>query len=107
MHNRYVKLNLDYISVPVMFQYKATPEFFLEAGPQFGFLINAKAKEGSHSLDIKDETNGFDFGFGLGAGYWFTDKIGANARYVAGFTDVVKHNDGDAARNNNFKVNIN
>ncbi len=102
-----VKLNLDYISVPVMFQYKATPEFFLEAGPQFGFLINAKAKEGSHSLDIKDETNGFDFGFGLGAGYWFTDKIGANARYVAGFTDVVKHNDGDAARNNNFQVGLN
>ncbi len=31
------KLNLDYISVPVMFQYKATPEFYLEAGPEFSF----------------------------------------------------------------------
>ena len=25
-------LNLDYVAVPVMFQYKATPQFYLEAG---------------------------------------------------------------------------
>ena len=97
------KLNLDYISVPVMFQYKATPEFFLEAGPQFGFLVSAKA----NSIDIKDETNSFDFGLGLGAGYWFTDKIGANARYVAGLTDIAKDNGGSAVKNNGFQVGLN
>ena len=97
------KLNLDYISVPVMFQYKATPEFFLEAGPQFGFLVSAKA----NSIDIKDETNSFDFGLGLGAGYWFTDKIGANARYVAGLTDIAKDNEGSAVKNNGFQVGLN
>ena len=37
-------LNLDYVAVPVMFQYKATPQFYLEAGPEFGFLVNAKQK---------------------------------------------------------------
>ena len=41
-------LNLDYVAVPVMFQYKATPQFYLEAGPEFGFLVNAK-----HKLDRK------------------------------------------------------
>lgn len=101
------KLNLGYISVPVMFQYKATPEFFLEAGPQFGFLVSGKAKEGSNSRDIKDEVKGFDFGLGLGAGYWFTDKIGANARYVAGLTDIAKDNGGSAVKNNGFQVGLN
>ena len=101
------KLNLDYISVPVMFQYKATPQFFLEAGPQFNVLVSAKAKEGSNSIDIKDEVKGFDFGLGLGAGYWFTDKIGANVRYVAGLSDILKDNEGDAIKNNGFQVGLN
>ncbi len=102
------KLNLDYISVPVMFQYKATPQFFLEAGPQFNVLVSAKAKEGSNSIDIKDEVKGFDFGLGLGAGYWFTEKIGANVRYVAGLSDIAKDNEGgDAAKNNTFQVGLN
>ena len=86
-----------------MFQYKATPEFFLEAGPQFGFLVSAKA----NSIDIKDETNSFDFGLGLGAGYWFTEKIGANVRYVAGLTDIAKDNGGSAVKNNGFQVGLN
>ena len=102
------KLNLDYISVPVMFQYKATPQFFLEAGPQFNVRVSAKAKEGSNSIDIKDEVKGFDFGLGLGAGYWFTEKIGANVRYVAGLSDIAKDNEGgDAAKNNGFQVGLN
>lgn len=36
--------NLDYITVPVMFQFNATPNFYLEAGPEFGFLVGAKDK---------------------------------------------------------------
>ena len=100
------KLNLDYISVPVMFQYNATPKFYLEAGPQFSFLISAKGKEDSKSVDVKDELNGFDFGVGLGAGYWITPKLGVNARYVAGFTDIAKENEGDAFKNNNFQVGL-
>ena len=36
-------LNLDYVAVPVMFKYKATPQFYLEAGPEFGFLVSAKS----------------------------------------------------------------
>lgn len=87
--------NVDYISVPVMFQYNATPEFYIEAGPEFSFLMSAKAKSGDDSLDLKDYMNSFDFGVGLGIGYNFTSNFGANARYVAGFTDTFKDNEGD------------
>jgi len=100
-------LNLDYISVPVMFQYKATPQFYLEAGPEFGFLISAKAKANGNSADVKDVFNGFDFGIGLGAGYDFTSSFGANIRYVAGVTDIAKDNNGgDATRNGVFQFGL-
>ncbi|UOE42037.1 PorT family protein [Chryseobacterium suipulveris] len=114
---------LDYLALPVMFQYNATPSFYLEAGPEFGLLLSGKTKgevttttttgtstttsSSSGSDDIKDNLNGFNFGVGLGAGYYFTPNIGVNARYVAGFTDIVKNNNGDAVKNNVFQVGLN
>lgn len=113
--------DLGYIAVPVMFQYKFVPNFYVEAGPEFGFNIVAKEKFdqttvalGSTSTtsgtdDInKDDLNTFNVGIGLGAGYYFTDNIGLTARYVAGVTDVAKDrpNGSDAVRNNTFQVGL-
>ncbi|WP_304344436.1 porin family protein [Chryseobacterium koreense] len=98
---------LDYISVPVMFQYNALPNLYLEAGPEFSFLISAKAKADGKTVDRKDFTNSFDFGIGLGAGYFFTPQIGLTARYVAGMTDINKDNaGGDKTKNNVFQVGL-
>lgn len=110
--------HLDYIAVPVMFQFNATPNFYIEAGPQFSFLVDARdkyknTKNGStqdaesYSLD-KDNFNTFDFGLGLGIGYNFTPQLGLNARYTAGFTDIYKNNTGsnDNVRNNVFQVGL-
>jgi len=111
-------LHLDYISVPVMFQYNATPAFYLEAGPEFGFLVSARDKfksstngdsNGSETTSLDtDDFNKFNFGVGLGAGYWITPNLGINARYVAGFTDVAKDRPSgtDAVKNNNFQVGL-
>lgn len=117
--------HLDYITVPVMFQYKFVPNFYVEAGPEFGFMVTAKDKgdrtvtttsgsnsstsTSSYTEDInKDNLNTFNFGLGLGAGYYFTDNIGITARYVAGLTDVAKNrpNGSDAIRNNVFQVGL-
>ncbi len=117
--------HLDYIAVPVMFQYKFVPNFYVEAGPEFGFLVTAKNKgdrttttttgssssvaNSSYTEDIdKDNLNTFNFGLGLGAGYYFTDNFGITARYVAGLTDVAKNrpNGSDAIRNNVFQVGL-
>jgi hypothetical protein len=35
--------NMNYINIPVMAKYYITEEFNLEAGPQVGFLMSAKA----------------------------------------------------------------
>ncbi|MGZ5263646.1 MAG: outer membrane beta-barrel protein, partial [Kaistella sp.] len=77
-----------------------------EAGPEFGFLVSSKAKGSGVTVDVKDEMNSFDFGVGLGAGYYFTPNFGLTARYVAGFTDVVKDNPDDAVKNNVFQVGL-
>ena len=101
-------LNLDYISIPVMFQYNVVPQFYLEAGPEFSFLISANAKGGGSSLDVKEFYNGFDMGVGLGAGYYFTPKVGLTARYVAGLTDIAKDrpSGSDSVKNNVFQVGL-
>ncbi|WP_042722940.1 porin family protein [Flavobacterium sp. B17] len=108
--------HLDYISVPLMFQYNFVPNFYLEAGPEFSFMIDARDKykntkngstTGAESYSLnKDAFNKFNFGIGIGAGYYFTDNIGLTARYVAGTTDIYKNNNGDAVRNNNFQVGL-
>lgn len=115
-NNSDYKLNMDYISIPVMFQYNATPELYLEAGPQFSFLVNSKFSGPNttftnlvNQFNKKENYNSFDFGLGLGAGYYFTQNIGITARYVAGFTDISKNNafGSDAkAKNNNFQVGL-
>ncbi|MEC5394945.1 porin family protein [Bergeyella sp. RCAD1439] len=113
-------INLDYVTVPVMFQYHVVPQFYMEAGPEFGFLVNAKSKgettiagiSTSFNNDIKDKMNTFNFGLGLGAGFNVTNNFGINARYVAGFTDLNKDgqtsltNSDSKNRNNNFQVGI-
>lgn len=106
----------DYIAVPVMFQYNFVPNFYLEAGPEFGFLVSAKNKlknETSNSTisqsdNYKDNVNGFNLGIGVGAGYYFIPNLGVTVRYVAGVTDIAKNrpNNSDAVRNNVFQVGL-
>jgi opacity protein-like surface antigen len=104
------KLNLGYINVPVMVQYNATPDFYLEAGPEFGFLVDAQNKRTVSGVSMNtsgtDGFNTFNFGVGLGAGYRFTPNISINARYTAGFTNTIKNNDGDSVKNNNFQLGL-
>ena len=103
----------DYIAVPVMLQYNATPSFYLEAGPELGFMVSAKNKRKNEtsgntlaeSPNYKDNLNGFNVGIGLGAGYYFTPNIGLTARYVAGLTDFNKDNN-VKERNNVFQVGL-
>ena len=107
--------NLDFITVPVMLQYNFVPNFYVEAGPEFGLMVSAKNKiknesngASATSDNYKDGLNTFNFGVGIGAGYYFTDNIGVTARYVAGVTDYAKDrpSNSDAVRNNTFQVGL-
>lgn len=90
---------LNYINLPVMLQYHIIPEFHLEAGPQIGFRVAAKAKDGGNSIDLKDDYKGMDFGLGFGLGYTFDMGLGIGARYNFGLTDVYDGNSDDSRKN--------
>lgn len=82
-------LNLDYINVPLLFQYMFDNGFRIQAGPQIGFLISAKAED----LDVKDQFNTLDLGLGVGVSYVHPPTgFGIDARYNHGFSNI---NDGD------------
>ncbi|MCF7560881.1 PorT family protein [Sabulilitoribacter multivorans] len=80
--------NLNYFNVPVLAQLKLSDEFYVEAGPQFGFLLSAKDKYDSGEEDIKDDVNSFDFSGNVGLGYQFDSGLNLNARYNMGFSEV-------------------
>jgi hypothetical protein len=75
--------NLDYINVPVLFQYMFDNGFRLQAGPQVGFLIRA---------DNKNDYKPIDFGLSAGASYVFPPTgFGVDARYNFGLTNINKN----------------
>ena len=87
-----MKYNANYINVPVMLKYYATPNFSVDFGPQVGFNVYHKitAKKTNESIDIKDSTKPVDLGLGLGATYNLTDNAFVQARYTMGLTKVFK-----------------
>ena len=83
------EFKLNYLQLPLMGKYYVTDEFSLEAGPQVGFLLSAKAKvEGEGEGDIKDNMNKTDFGLNFGLGYTLGNRLNVNARYNFGLSKI-------------------
>lgn len=99
------KVNLSYINVPVMLKFYPVKGFFIQAGPQIGFLVSAKDKNdnttetpdingntitttSSTETDIKDNLKTVDVAFNAGLGYDFTTNLFIDARYSIGLTNV-------------------
>ena len=89
------KLNLDYINLPIMFKYDVANRFYLEAGPQVGFLVSAKRDD----VDVKDLFEKTDFGANFGLSYGFTENVFAQARYNIGLSDIYKNEGTDKVSN--------
>jgi len=90
--NETAKLNLDYINVPVLFQYMFDNGFRLQAGPQVGFLIGAKTKTGNNTIDVKNDLNSIDFSVSIGMSYVFPPTgFGIDARYNHGLSNINKN----------------
>lgn len=83
------KTNLNYINIPVMFQYMFENGFRLEAGPQLGILVSAKNIVNDTDNNIKDQVKTFDFGVGLGVSYVHVSSgFGVDARYNIGLSNI-------------------
>jgi len=73
-------LDLDYVNVPVVLRYFVVQGLNLQAGPQFGFIVN----------DGDADAESFDLSGVAGVGYDLPMGIRLAARYNFGLTDVVK-----------------
>jgi len=88
------KYNLDYLNVPVLFQYMFDNGFRIQAGPQLGFLISAKSKNNNDNTDIKDYYKPIDFGASIGASYVFPPTgFGIDVRYNLGLSNINKNSE--------------
>jgi hypothetical protein len=84
-------LNLDYVNVPLLFQYMFDNGFRFQAGPQLSFLVNAKSKNGNTSTDLKNNYNGIDLGAAIGMSYVHVPSgFGVDARYNIGLNNINK-----------------
>lgn len=85
-----LKLNIDYINLPILAKYYAYQGLNFFAGPQLSFKASSKVKAGSISVDTPDGMiKNFDLGLNIGAGYQFDMGLQLSASYTYGLIGVL------------------
>jgi hypothetical protein len=100
-----LKINLNYLNVPILLQYMFHNGFRLEGGPQIGFLLNAKTKSG----DVTVDNNNFQktsVSIPLGVGYLTSSGLGLDARYVFGLSNINANEGGPSIQSNVFQLGL-
>jgi hypothetical protein len=85
-----VKLNTEYINIPVMAKFYVTKGLSLNVGLQPGFMTKAKAKGEGRTVDVKSNCNKVDFSIPMSIAYEFENGLSFEARYATGLTNVGK-----------------
>ncbi len=88
---RAYKQIINYLNIPLMFQYGLNSGIYAEAGPQMSFMINSKQKgPETQEYDHTEQRNKQDIGWGFGAGHISKKGFAFAFRYNQGTKDVVK-----------------
>ncbi len=82
------KWKINYLNIPVLFQFMTGTGLRLQTGPQLGFAVSSKIKSGNVEYDNKDAVNTVDFSWGFGASYVDPIGFGIDARYNLGITNI-------------------
>lgn len=83
--------DLTYVNVPVVLKYYLIQGLNIQAGPQFGFVVDDNISKVLGSI-AKAETT--DISGVVGAGYDFPLGLRVDGRYNFGLTDVIDGGDG-------------
>jgi hypothetical protein len=93
--------DMNYITLPIMLQWKSAGGVFVETGPQPALLISAKQDgPGSTKTDNKSSFDKFDLSWGAGLGYLSKVGLGVGARYVYGLTNTIEDGGVNNSANN-------
>jgi hypothetical protein len=97
-------LALNYIQIPLLFQFHPVKQFYLEFGPQIGFLLSANVKNDDRKSEVDQYFKKVDGAIALGAGIQVTPMLGFYARYNAGIADISKDSNPYLYRDNYNRV---
>jgi len=90
-----LKQKLNYLSIPVLVKIGLGKGLALVLGPQVDFLMAAKYKDANdNKVDNKGNFNKTDFAGTAGFQLFPNSAISLTARYIHGFTDIVKNTTG-------------
>ena len=124
-----IKVNLDYINIPILAQYYVIPGLAIKAGVQFGFVVRNKVKldtaitgvggfseEGSvnefldafksipeANIPADAKLNKFDFAIPVGLSYEYHNFV-LDARYNIGLSKTIKS--ADKGKNSVFQITL-
>jgi len=92
--NEVDKLDLNYINVPVVLKYYVVKKLNIQAGPQFGFVVDDNIGEVFNGISNNISTNSFALTGVVGVGLDLPLGLRATARYNFGLTDIFENYDG-------------
>lgn len=114
------KMDLNYIELPIIARYKLGERLHVGTGPQFSVLIGSKNVY-RNEIQPEDqliyhqgsqlEWNRFDFGWAAELTVNVSKLLGGkgldlHARYMLGFSDIIKDNPGGAVTNSGFQFTV-
>lgn len=80
------RVNLHYVTIPVLLRYHLDDKWRVEAGPEIGYLISANSKYGNLNSTWD---NKLDLGLDAGLQYQI-GKVYLGLRFNAGFSSVIR-----------------
>lgn len=89
-------LQLDYIQMPILFNFKLSPKMFFNIGPQVGLKINK----------VDDGIRNFAYSGVGGLSYNVTPMIFIDARYIYGISNIFDDNLGVKAKNSTMQFGV-
>lgn len=107
-----VNAKVNYLDIPLLIGYKATPELTVFAGPQVSFLLSQKSKSLVNDDPQTESTDTDNFskslaGGAVGLGYSLTPNINVNARYMMDFQKALKDDvNQDKIKNKGFALSL-
>jgi len=100
------KLRLNYLSIPILFQYMFNNGFRIQAGPEISILLQAKQKTGSLTIDVKNDFKSLDFGLAGGLSYVHPPTgFGIDLRYVKGLANINSESP-ETSKNQGFQLGV-
>jgi hypothetical protein len=86
-----IRIQLNYIQLPILADFYLSDKIFVSVGPEFGYMMSAKAKSKDISNDISFlYDNEFEVSGLIGINYNIIDKMDLGFRYSHGLTYTSK-----------------